>query len=1156
MYSNLKYIIYILIFLLWIKILNSPNNNVEHLSQDQIDVLIKDTKISARSTSSINDRAIMNKKIRKCPVGLSKICFESDTATDRSIHGDSTHTTDATGVETTDTVNCDTNDGPIFCSVTGTVEETDQTLCTLTPELGEDETTIGYYNNTITTHSKPAPVCSTVPCKEGARLIKPNHGGFCFNSTTGEICAFDPDRANGHKLCDNRQSYLVNENHDIIKDDGTLQFVMYENQSIEECSDLCNRVQDLHISKKTDGTHLSGDPDSSLVRDIRNTVVGGDQYQGHGCDYFTYRKSGDQKGKCTLKQKIEAKSDVKKNQTVDTFMKVPYNYKLYDDMGTSGPDLGQAFKYTDKTITECAKLCDLNDDCGAIVVGKNGSMGSCILKSRINNDLTPNSNKATLSKNWKYYRHHITNKQNPLYDPHATDNVNDKSLCKSSDENPKIKAKIRSTIDLEDDEYNTQIGLLQRKNEDYILNLTETVKTDTAKKTLNFFMNPKSIIIWTQVNTRCHKVRITLLRKDFLQVSLIKILGRVNVNEPVVDLMLGPFDDMITRFPKVTSSSVLDNTIYKKMLSTYSSTTGTLDNKLENCWSQCDSRVENNVCDNSGSLELFFSTENTQNPWIEIKFYDNDPLDTPSTVEITKIFIYNRLDAHQDNLVPLKIELLNSEDSVVKEAIKRSFKEPLQLSKSLPPIPEGLGITDYADLPGTNLGEQSMIREWVKLNNNDRFCSIQKDPGSGIYNLECASIQDPKSIESLPINPGFSQSQYFKDETGNGELDFCRCKGNLPNTYVSCNSFNGIDAFESTEFIPKNKPTGCQNMTGEFLKSINSSNALQTCEEMTVPQLELDGDKWIQSMKNNKPVTKPLLDEYKNINDNIIHAAFVLPQEVPETYFFKNTNFNNKSIVLGHIKTTETTHFLNKMPGFTGMSTLNNDMKTEFSVNFFESIDACCYHKLKITHSDESSEADDVDGVIFFKDRYFFIYDLTNKTSIRGGLISLRWPSIPSYFTYNLTAAVYMGTNGDVNTNTIWLCKGLQYIEIGLNNVEPLLSNSSNETPTESDLIYKKSTASDDTASVDTTILPTGPININTQYDINLKNVDAIFLDEASEYIHFINKHRYIKIRKNLIDGKPDHATDTSAIFGANNKMLVGEHETNLWGKPSLGNFG
>jgi len=161
MYSNLKYIIYILIFLLWIKILNSPNNKVEHLSQDQIDMLIKDTKISTRSTSSISDRAIMNKKIRKCPVGLSKICFASDTATDRSIHGDSTHTT--TGVVTsTDTVNCDTNGGPIFCSITGTAEETDQSLCTLTPELGEDETTIGsdgYYNNTITTHSKPAPVC-------------------------------------------------------------------------------------------------------------------------------------------------------------------------------------------------------------------------------------------------------------------------------------------------------------------------------------------------------------------------------------------------------------------------------------------------------------------------------------------------------------------------------------------------------------------------------------------------------------------------------------------------------------------------------------------------------------------------------------------------------------------------------------------------------------------------------------------------------------------------------------------------------------------------------------------------------------------------------------------------------------------------------------
>ena len=40
-----------------------------------------------------------------------------------------------------------------------------------------------------------------------------------------------------------------------------------------------------------------------IVKDITNSNVGGDTYEGYGCDYFTYRKSGTQKSKCILKSK-------------------------------------------------------------------------------------------------------------------------------------------------------------------------------------------------------------------------------------------------------------------------------------------------------------------------------------------------------------------------------------------------------------------------------------------------------------------------------------------------------------------------------------------------------------------------------------------------------------------------------------------------------------------------------------------------------------------------------------------------------------------------------------------------------------------------------------------------------------------------------------
>ena len=78
-----------------------------------------------------------------------------------------------------------------------------------------------------------------------------------------------------------------------------------------------------------------------------------------------------------------------------------------------------------------------------------------------------------------------------------------------------------------------------------------------------------------------------------------------------------------------------------------------------------------------------------KNPKIQLNFIEE--------IEIEKIFIYNRLDSHQEQLVPLKISLKNNSGVILRQAIKNNFKESLQLSKPPPKIPGELGIDSYND---------------------------------------------------------------------------------------------------------------------------------------------------------------------------------------------------------------------------------------------------------------------------------------------------------------------------------------------------------------------------------------------------------------------------------------------------------------------------
>lgn len=1079
MYFNTNYTLIVILFMIILFICH--NHNKENLNK-----LNKSNRII-----SLLDNEDNKKKVRKCPGVLQKFCKQPG---DEYIkHGELS----AIGSE----INCDdVDDNPVYCNFTGNSADTnDRSLCTLTPELGPEETT-------IVGHTNPAPACSTVPCPENYKIINLTEGGLCYNESSGDTCALDAERAGEYDLCENKPDYIINKNIDIISPSTRDLTIHYERESsVSECADLCNRIP---------ATYNSSGSENNKIIGSEKTIEANDE---GGCDFFTYRKEGIGKGGCNLKKYIAGPNNpgdntVRKNKSVDTYMKLPLNYKLYDNMDITGNSLNT---YTNKTTMECADLCNKNNKCESFVSGKNSIVGQCELKGRLKNNLTPFYNKAAFSVNYKYQS-----------DPDE-ETINFGTLCKFKDEVGETRQKIKDNLLQEDGENKHEKQIIIDKNTALLNDLETKVLNKTKKKTLNFFINPKAIIMWTRVNTICKSVEIELLRESYLQVAYIQIFGNLDINiSKITDLING--SEIRTG---VNASSSLSKDDYNEIIkmSDYYADDQQLENHVQNCYVKPD-------------LEYFFSTDHEKNPKITIKFHDS--FKDAREVRIDKIYIYNRIDSNQANLVPIKIKLLNRDGYIVREAVKESFKTPIKISNPPPIVPDSLN-KDYYELGiGSDLGEPNMIREWVNLNSNktNTYCSIIKDyknkslnnkdlnkikdtesdknlninkeidDDNYHYKLRCVNIDDINNpYYSTAINPGYIKSQYFKDETNTGRLDFCRCIGAPPHTYVSCIPFEKNNRFSTKEFSPRFAPSGCQNMTGEYLKNLNLDGSKKKCSEIMI-------NKYVPTTKKNNFQIKTtetkisLLDKYKNIQNNIIHAGFYHFRE-STYYFFKNTKFNNKSVVLYSIILAS--HNTRTPPRLIESGIVNTNTFPNLPPEFYEKIDAACYYNSPI--------------IFLFNGGQFIKYNLRTRqphiqpttksndtTNIfkSSGLIRRRWPNIPYYFTYDLTAVVcrqvgVKDPNG--SPNITWLFKGNQYIEISLDDIN-------------------------------TTII-SSPKNINTELGINISNVDTAMIykyrhnNMVNDIICLFNKDRNVQYNFNPAPGQIIQNGVKNSIFFNNRNI-------------------
>ena len=588
--------------------------------------------------------------------------------------------------------------------------------------------------------------------------------------------------------------------------------------------------------------------------------------------------------------------------------------------------------------------------------------------------------------------------------------------------------------------------------------------------------------------------------------------------------------EMNTTFPTIKASSSMSNEDFVKSIPNYTNISGSkeITNTIRNLYEKPD-------------LELFFSTKYEKNPFIEIVFYED--------VYINKIAVYNRIDANQNRILPLNMKLYNNLDYMVKDATLNSFKEPLMISKAPPQISreikklidangdyESFGISD-------TLGEQNMIREWVDLHNSstkNTYCRIIKNnndvnsdennknssfeeldseedkDNNSIYTLSCKTAGSRKEYNTSSIDPGYTNSQYFKDENGNETLDFCRCVGTVPNTYVSCVPFDeNSESFSKNEFVPKNKPTGCQNMNGSYLKNIKPKASLEKCEDIMINQnlydkLSQNSDNLTTNNTNKK--SKSVINIYKDIHDNVVHSAFSTGTSI---YLFKNSVFNKKQIVLIYNINTEIrdgAYIFNTIRKYKNLDNHVNILEHQMTdVKFFESIDATCYYTRK----------DKKNVVVFFKSKYYIEFDFNKNIILNNGIISERWPFLPRFFTFNLTAVVTAFNSNSKSASDvtkIWLFKGIQYIEVSLDDTDESLKM----------------------------IPPTSILNINKTFNINLKNIDAIF--KHSSYWYFINRHRHIKY---------DTITKKIVENGANNKNLTAlntssSRPTNIWSRINI----
>ena len=780
------------------------------------------------------------------------------------------------------------------------------------------------------------------------------------------------------------------------------------------------------------------------------------------CQYFTFNKINKQ---CKMKKSIyyppmnDKERYIRGDFTTDTYMKLPLNYteiKQADLIGDTLETYPGNNSTDHKTIEECARICNIYPECNTFTYGTGiSNAGKCELRNDKDNEKDETSQNYVVNASTSIF------KKNTIYKPFNKNtntpievsstiseylkenkNISPNSignLCTLNDElaNDEIKLEITKSNQI----YKSNLINKYEKTENKKKNMENGIKETVMKNTVKFMIDKKSTITWDNINIECNEVYFELLATRRLILPYIQIY--IEHNKEIVNV----FGEDKTRTP--ISSNRLDRfkkTVLKFDESAYSKNDKSKDNitldhtnftalmRKNGFYIPKGHNMENNIGNsyNKSDLNICYITKNVENPIVKFTFYDGafDRRQQIKKIKIKKIIIYNKTFGNNDAILPIKIGLKNSYQSFsdIKYVIKDTWDNELIESKSLPNVPKGLSVKSYRNLKViknddnmkkvkeiNNIGDISKIREWVDLNNTgkkDVYCSFTTDTNLRCIDSTKNATEDNASIiySMNKFNPtDYPNSHYF--EKINDDLHFCRCAKdssyeNALYTNVYCHNMdpNPKSKTRGTDTIQINKPSNCENYTGEMLKTLNI-NSSPMDREKCVNYRDLSTDKY-----------------YLEVEKNTIDAAFSIDKEI---YIFKNTKLNNTNLVIFSIINNNNTK-KNK----TNFRIFNNNSFPDLNDIFYRQIDACYC----------------IDNIIyFFSIQFICKFDLINNTVIKFENGN-NYKTIqeyyfsdnsvnPNIFLKNLTAVV------PKSKDIILFFKGTNYIEYNIkikNNIKIL----------------------------------------------------------------------------------------------------------------------
>ena len=550
-------------------------------------------------------------------------------------------------------------------------------------------------------------------------------------------------------------------------------------------------------------------------------------------------------------------------------------------------------KTTIKTIhnsneSACSTACQTTEECDGFIFNSNNS---CFLKHKINNSekIVPNKNKNLFLRTPLNYTYH----DNTNITQNTIQEFNNKSYTDCAEEcdknlncsaftvgknqnfmNCRLKSNI-SSFSKTDNNFDTfkkiqrtgklcenintselvseiegEVSELENKYNADLTKLAIDVEKERNLKIQNAALNKKKtiqkkminsedVIIWNNINITGNFIKLQKLDLYYLSLSIIQIWGIDKNTNKLINIAQN-------KNVEINMSS-----IYQNLKAKYC-----IDNKL------------NTYCSTSYN--------DKENQFIEFNLNDE--------YDIHKIIIYNIPNTKKNNLVPLKISILDENKDEKMYAIKSSFEENFKISDYIKLnkkhfITDKGNIDKYRTLASINGTQDSFCRFTSELSPDDKEEFICSDNGNQHQHIF-------KKVNTL-----YDKTYFLNKNKKTDNDDICMCSGVIPNTVVKCQDTSNPDNTYNLENI-----INCENLTGHELKNmINQDN------------------------RNNS-------DNFK------INAGFYW-DKVYSYYLFKNTVLNNKLVVLFTVIDSDT---FNIKPGYPKI--LNN--KTWKGLSFTTQIDS------------------------------------------------------------------------------------------------------------------------------------------------------------------------------------------------------------------------